>query len=259
MPRNNNDNRNQESFDFEFEELDIEKMIESVLEKIGVDPPHFHIDFVAILKDFGDQIYVNTVRTAPDGIPASIIKAQSSMSQSIMIGGVCMRLALKHPTLAFALLKTLDPELRFAIEENVGAVLQIKQLNQELEILEPDTQLNYPNCDMCDDPIDIKMAAIWVLKSEVVAAEKSRAIPDDSRPIPLSISKPKPTVHIYWGHWQCQPNGFFNSYEAEGHVGNAEQFMRFSAHIFQKRWFKNSDFPGFARRFSTIFGNSLLN
>ena len=235
----------------EINKFDIQDMIESILKEKGVEPPEKSIFLGDIINNFGNEIYVDMVRNSPKDIPPKFIKHHCLYTQNMFLGMAFMKLGLVYPTLATKLFEDLSIDLKSVIQDSLSDLMTNKYLNQELNKVQGQFSISYPDCDICEGSVDIKSGEVWVLRSEIIAAENELPIPDNNL-IKLSEYKLPPYVHIYWGHLKCQPGGIFNSYSAEI-LETKTKFIEFSAHIFSKRWFKYSDYSTFARNFSKNF------
>ena len=143
----------------------------------------------------------------------------------------------------------------------VDAQVELLQrvLKTDRQVAEEEPQRLDPSCDVCSEPVKLNIGAVWVDRLEIFNSELDiRLKPETDQAIDMRNYSAPQLVHIYFGHLDCQGEQVQNSYSAETYLMNPCSFMDLSAHLFTKRWFKHSDYPGFARKWSKRFWVSYL-
>ena len=138
----------------------------------------------------------------------------------------------------------------------VDAQVELLQrvLKTDRQVAEEEPQRLDPSCDVCSEPVKLNIGAVWVDRLEIFNSELDiRLKPETDQAIDMRNYSAPQLVHIYFGHLDCQGEQVQNSYSAETYLMNPCSFMDLSAHLFTKRWFKHSDYPGFARKWSKRF------
>jgi len=99
---------------------------------------------------------------------------------------------------------------------------------------------------ICDESI------VCQLNLKVAESIHHNSNPETDEAIDMRKYSAPSQVHIYFGHVECQDD-MQNSYAAETYLTNPSGLLNLSAHLFTKNWFKHSDYPGFAKKWSKRF------
>lgn len=115
--------------------------------------------------------------------------------------------------------------------------------------------MKWPDCMDCGRPIpSTNDVTIWVKLSDIRSAEyedweertAEATRPDTIHATILGQSSEPTIVKIYLGHRKCGPENPANWYEGSV-IDTPKKLLDLSAHLFEKRWFRFSDWPDFVR------------
>ena len=238
--------------EFSFEDYDFKKEVEEILETAGADDINPPPDLEAILISFSKTVYIEAIKSAPKEIDHNVVLSVASRESVIYTGLLAIGLALKYP-------RTADELQAFMPDKTLNMIdLQVElletALKKDLKIEEEVHQMLDQNCDVCSKPVKLHAGAVWVKRNEIFNAELDHKLqPETDEAIDMRQYSAPDRVHIYFGHLNCQDEMIQNSYAAETYLLNPSGFLNLSAHLFTKRWFKHSDYPGFARKWSKRF------
>jgi len=241
----------QQEFNFE-EDYDFESHIESILEAAGADDINPPPDLAEILISFSETVYIEAIKSAPEAIDHNVVVSIASRNAVVYTGLLAIGLALKYPATADWLQEFMSGKTLIMIDAQVE--LLHRALKNDRQVAEEEPQRLNPNCDVCSKPVKLNAGAVWVDRNEIFGAELDHKLkPETNKAIDMRQYSAPDRVHIYFGHISCQGEQIQNSYAAETYLLNPSGFMNLSAHLFTKRWFEHSDYPGFARKWSKRF------
>jgi hypothetical protein len=238
--------------EFNFEDYNFNKQVEEILEAAGADNINPPPDLAAILISFSETVYIEAIKSAPKEIDEKVVLSVASRNSVIYTGLLAIGLALKYPSTADVLQGFMPDRTLHMIDLQVE-LLQTA-LKNDGQVAEEEPQRLDPDCDVCSKPVKLHDGAVWVDRKEIFNAELDHRLkPETDEAIDMRQYSAPDRVHIYFGHLDCQDHMIQNSYAAETYLLSPSSLLNLSAHLFTKRWFKHSDYPGFARKWSKRF------
>jgi hypothetical protein len=238
--------------EFNFEDYDFKKQVEEILEAAGADDINAPPDLAEILISFSEMMYLETVKSAPEDMDYKAVISFASHNSVFYTGLLAIGFALKYPATADWLQEFILDKTLIMIDAQVEVLH--RALKNDRQMAEEEPQSLDQNCDVCSKPVKLNAGAVWVKRNEIFNAQLDHKLnPETDEAIDMRQYSAPDRVHIYFGHLNCQDEMILNSYAAETYLLNPSGFLNLSAHLFTKRWFKHSDYPGFARKWSKRF------
>ena len=234
---------------------DIEKMVEEVLEDVGVNPKEKKCFWRGDLNNLASTLRVMLIEGSNNDWNPNVILGMSNSYTNIALCAISMKLSMKFPKVSEALLNELPKFMKNFVTNNSEDFFKYKNFHSLEKEINMDKVNKYPMCDICGEKTNEEDGAVWVLVPEIRKAEEvaqNKKYIEDGL-IDMNTYKPDPEINYYWGHWKCQPNNFQNSYPAKGNVTTPEEIIKFGNHLFGKRWFHLSRYPQLAGRFLSSF------